>query len=269
MKIRYEKLIPYPFETVLSQYFDYEHIEHVHPKTLGRYEVVSNEGNVIVYDQIWPGRRGKRSRVRQTFDPPGDIRFEFAEGLHKGTVVESKLSEAEGGTWVDETYIIPGLPDWNWLKVLIRPMVMKSVNRIWDEDLSVEVCRDGWPGVPGAAPPAGISESEAVGGDAWAEVGPAAGFRGEGPWRVEANGMELALIRDGGRWLAMEGRCPHAGAPLHLGKVCDGALVCPWHGARIEAGTGKPLSGPVNRPLKVFPARERDGNLEIPAPRLR
>jgi hypothetical protein len=42
------KVIPYPFDTVLSQHFDYEHIAHVHPGTLGECRVVHAQGHRIV-----------------------------------------------------------------------------------------------------------------------------------------------------------------------------------------------------------------------------
>lgn len=32
----------------------------------------------------------------------------------------------------------------------------------------------------------------------------------------------------------MENRCPHRGAELSLGKVCDGAIACPFHGFRFD-----------------------------------
>ena len=33
-----------------------------------------------------------------------------------------------------------------------------------------------------------------------------------------------------GKVAAVEDFCPHRGAPLSLGKVCDGKLVCGYHG---------------------------------------
>ena len=91
----YTKIIPYPFDVILEQYFDYEHVAHVHPRTLGEYVLVENRGHVLVYDQYWPvDRRGQRaiSRVVQTYQPPGNIWFEFISGKHCGTKVHSELS---------------------------------------------------------------------------------------------------------------------------------------------------------------------------------
>src|SRR5262245_53715030 len=99
MRITYTKIIPYPFEVVLSQYFDYEHVKYVHPHTLGEYHLVENRGNVIVYEQLWPRFWfvQRRSLVRQEFLPPNEIRFDFVRGLHRGVSVHSLLEEHEEG----------------------------------------------------------------------------------------------------------------------------------------------------------------------------
>ena len=145
LAVTYTKIIPYPFDIVLSQYFDYEHVKYVHPTTLGEYHLVETRGNVIVYEQLWPRRFlvRRRSLVRQTFCPPGEIRFDFLRGLHKGVQVRSLLHEHGAETRVEETYYLR-LPDWPWLS----QSIMRKVDLIWDEDLRVKVCQGGWPGIP-------------------------------------------------------------------------------------------------------------------------
>ena len=157
MQVRYEKLIPYPFDVVLGQYYDYEHISHVHPDTLGEYRLLERDGPVVVYEQIWPQRWGRRrrSRVRHTRLGHGEMEFVFVAGLHKGVRVHTRLHEHPEGTLVDETYTL-SLPDWAWLERIVEKQVMKSVERIWKEDLDVEVCFGGWPGIP--EPPDGEEE---------------------------------------------------------------------------------------------------------------
>jgi vanillate O-demethylase monooxygenase subunit len=55
-----------------------------------------------------------------------------------------------------------------------------------------------------------------------------------------------------GRVAAVEDFCPHRGAPLSLGKVCDGKLVCGYHG--LEMGCeGKTVHMPGQR-VRGFPA---------------
>ena len=37
-----------------------------------------------------------------------------------------------------------------------------------------------------------------------------------------------------GRISAIHNACSHAGAPLSLGKICDGVVTCPWHDSRFR-----------------------------------
>ncbi len=253
LSIEYIKTIPFPYETVLSQYFDYEHIEHVHPDTLGKYRVVEGDGNRIVYEQTWPrGTFGWRtSLVEHVYEPPGEMWFTFLKGRHRGVQVHTELRAERERTIVQETYGIPYLPDWGWLRALIRPYVIAPVDRIWEEDLDVEVCRDGWPGVPGA------SETDQDGKHE--DPRPAAmriateALPGEGAQCViELEKCEYVLTRRGGRLHAYESRCPHTGGPLVLGKGDDSSVVCPWHGARFDIRNGRCLTGPAPRGLEVL-----------------
>ena len=55
-----------------------------------------------------------------------------------------------------------------------------------------------------------------------------------------------------GRVAAVEDFCPHRGAPLSLGYVCEGKLVCGYHG--LEMGCdGKTIAMPGQR-VGGFPA---------------
>lgn len=56
------------------------------------------------------------------------------------------------------------------------------------------------------------------------------------PHAVHLLGQALVLWRDvQGRVAGAHDRCPHRGARLSLGRVCDGLLECPYHGWRFEA----------------------------------
>lgn len=62
---------------------------------------------------------------------------------------------------------------------------------------------------------------------------------------------------------ALEDFCPHRGAPLSLGRVVEGKLVCGYHG--LEMGCdGKTIAMPGQRvrgfpPIRAFPVEERHG----------
>lgn len=79
-------------------------------------------------------------------------------------------------------------------------------------------------------------------------------------------GENVVLYRDMKRDIvAAGGLCPHRFAPLHLGKVIDGAIECPYHGLRFNTegrcvhnpdGDGRL---PAGARLKTFPVVERWG----------
>ena len=66
-----------------------------------------------------------------------------------------------------------------------------------------------------------------------------------------------------GRVAALEDFCPHRGAPLSLGSVCEGRLVCGYHG--LEMGCdGKTIAMPGQRvrgfpQIRAFPVVEKYG----------
>jgi vanillate monooxygenase len=77
-------------------------------------------------------------------------------------------------------------------------------------------------------------------------------------------GQALVLFRDAERKVAaLEDFCPHRGAPLSIGRVIDGRLVCGYHG--LEMGCdGKTVAMPGQRvrgfpPIRAFPVVELYG----------
>lgn len=57
--------------------------------------------------------------------------------------------------------------------------------------------------------------------------------------QVEAGGATIALACQGGKYYALDNRCPHAGGPLSQGAVEGGMLVCPWHGREFDLASGQ------------------------------
>ena len=77
-------------------------------------------------------------------------------------------------------------------------------------------------------------------------------------------GENMVFYRgENGRVAALEDFCPHRGAPLSLGYVCEGKLVCGYHG--LEMGCdGKTIAMPGQRvrgfpAIRSFPVEERYG----------
>ena len=94
------------------------------------------------------------------------------------------------------------------------------------------------------------------------------------PGRVVGVG-HYAVGNASGTLFAVGRRCRHLRADLGGGSIDeDDCLVCPWHGAKYDVGTGrmvrgpqgafKPISGVIKattgaRPLQTYPVEVRDG----------
>jgi vanillate O-demethylase monooxygenase subunit len=87
---------------------------------------------------------------------------------------------------------------------------------------------------------------------------------GDKPLGRQICGQPMVFFRGpDGQATALEDWCPHRGAPLSLGRVCEGKLVCGYHG--LEMGCdGKTVAMPGQRvrgfpPIQAFPVVERHG----------
>lgn len=56
---------------------------------------------------------------------------------------------------------------------------------------------------------------------------------GETPTTVWVAGKRYVAWRDGSGFHVAPEACPHMGASLEGSRVCDGKLVCPWHGLQL------------------------------------
>jgi nitrite reductase [NAD(P)H] small subunit len=86
---------------------------------------------------------------------------------------------------------------------------------------------------------------------------------GEGRAFVVA-GTQIAVFRlRNGSLHATQAACPHAGGPLADGQTDVNVLVCPLHLYAYRWSDGASTSGTA--PIRLFPAREVDGNVVVEA----
>lgn len=73
-------------------------------------------------------------------------------------------------------------------------------------------------------------------------------------------GREVHVWRVGDRIRAAANTCLHLGGPL---ECKDGALTCPWHGARFSLEDGTKIDGPggTGARLMFLPIRVEDGEV--------
>jgi nitrite reductase (NADH) small subunit len=51
-------------------------------------------------------------------------------------------------------------------------------------------------------------------------------------------GKLIAVFFSDGKYFAIDDTCPHMGASLSAGEVCDGVVTCPWHAWRFSICDG-------------------------------
>lgn len=84
---------------------------------------------------------------------------------------------------------------------------------------------------------------------------------------VRVADREIAIFNLGGRFLAVDNRCPHRGGPLADGIVSGTKVVCPLHAWKFSLEDGQGASGSSQGScVETFPTRVEDGIvlLEVP-----
>ncbi|MCI4371419.1 MAG: Rieske 2Fe-2S domain-containing protein [Thermoplasmata archaeon] len=74
------------------------------------------------------------------------------------------------------------------------------------------------------------------------------------------NKRDLAIIRRGDVFYALDGTCTHEAGPLGEGSLDGDELVCPWHEGRykIASGEANPDTDWV-RDITSYPVKVEDG----------
>lgn len=80
---------------------------------------------------------------------------------------------------------------------------------------------------------------------------------------VEAGGKRLALCNTGEGFYTIDDMCTHDRGPLDQGKLIGNRIECPRHGAQFDVTTGRAVVLPAVRPVKTYPTRVQDGQVEV------
>lgn len=70
---------------------------------------------------------------------------------------------------------------------------------------------------------------------------------------VQCGGRSLAVSNIDGELYAIDNVCTHDNGPLGEGRLRNGRVLCPRHGAAFDAKTGKVLSLPAVRSVAAYP----------------
>ena len=76
-------------------------------------------------------------------------------------------------------------------------------------------------------------------------------------------GQSILICNYQGALFAIENRCSHAEEPLACGRIRNGWIACPAHGARFDLETGEALTGPAEDAIATFPLRVVGDMVEV------
>lgn len=76
---------------------------------------------------------------------------------------------------------------------------------------------------------------------------------------VQCGDRSLAVSNIDGTLYAIDNRCTHDNGPLGEGRLRNGRIICPRHGAAFDAKTGRVLSLPAVRSVRAYDVAV-DGN---------
>lgn len=82
---------------------------------------------------------------------------------------------------------------------------------------------------------------------------------------VEVNGKSILVWKSQEKIGAVINKCSHAEEKLECGRIKNGWIACPVHGARFVLETGKVLNHPATVDIETFPARVVDDWIEVAA----
>lgn len=85
-------------------------------------------------------------------------------------------------------------------------------------------------------------------------------------FHTKMKGKRLAVTFFKDSWHVFDARCPHAGGPLHKGKVNDaGIVVCPLHRFGFDLETGKCDSGGYF--IEIYESKEERFEVSVKLPK--
>ena len=80
---------------------------------------------------------------------------------------------------------------------------------------------------------------------------------------VQCGARSLALSNVDGEFYAIDNVCTHDGGPLGEGRIRNGRILCPRHGAAFDAKTGRVLSLPAVKGVQAYPVTRQGDDLFV------
>jgi 3-phenylpropionate/trans-cinnamate dioxygenase ferredoxin subunit len=80
---------------------------------------------------------------------------------------------------------------------------------------------------------------------------------------ADADGIEIVLCNTRDTIFAVQNLCSHAHEKLDCGKMKNGWISCPVHGARFDLETGEPMNPPATMAIKTYEVRVTGDTIEV------
>ncbi len=80
---------------------------------------------------------------------------------------------------------------------------------------------------------------------------------------VDVNGKCVLVCNVHSKLFAISNICSHNEKPLERGRLGNGWIACPTHGARFDLATGAALNLPAKLPVATFEVRAADEWIEV------
>jgi 3-phenylpropionate/trans-cinnamate dioxygenase ferredoxin subunit len=79
----------------------------------------------------------------------------------------------------------------------------------------------------------------------------------------QVSGRDILICHTKEKFFAVDNQCSHARSKLEDGKLRAYRLICPLHGAAFDVRDGAVKGKPATRPIKTYPVRVIDDQIEI------
>ena len=80
---------------------------------------------------------------------------------------------------------------------------------------------------------------------------------------VRLDDVPVAVFHLEDGWYAIEDVCTHDGGPVAEGRLEDGVIECPRHGATFDLRTGAALTFPAVSPVSTYPVRVVGDDVQV------
>jgi 3-phenylpropionate/trans-cinnamate dioxygenase ferredoxin component len=82
----------------------------------------------------------------------------------------------------------------------------------------------------------------------------------------EVGGRSVCVTNlDGEHFYAIDNLCTHDNGPLGEGRLAEGTIECPRHGARFDVKTGAVKALPAVRPVKTYAVQLEGDDIMVDA----